>query len=636
MGWRGARRWGLAAVLLGGMCAIGVDATSIARLPPSPSKRSRANDTPVVDHAPGGGPDGGSIDSVAIVATTPSTVFVSTRGGGVYASADHGATWRPADRGLPDNSSCDLVADPVSASTLYAACVDGLFKTTTRGTLWRQLDIDWPLRPFIAPSDPRLVYQPPAFWNMVRSVDGGRRWREFGPPPEPLRCAGAFAVDPFDGSRLYCAGPRGLRTSADGGVTWAILPGLPVDAVIAAFAADPAHPGVLLAAASDGRMFRSTTRGKSWGRAADAPDQRGFHDLRFVGRTGRVVFARQHSRLFRSIDGGGIWAQVPPGWDGDAMFAFAVDPADHDTVFVGTLQGMLVTTDGGVTWTARNQGLTRAATHVTMRGGATSTLVASVGRELFASRNDGASWTRLASGGDVGGPSDSHGDGSPAPAAMSRVRPVAGGGFSYWSDIAGRWLDAAPLPYGLPPRAVAEAGTSGSVFASSGSGIAVKPGSKAVWKSDDTGQTWRLVASPAVYIGADCCGLLVDPNDPDTVFAIIGNVGIGGGGDQVMRTTDGGLTWTDVRLPGLSVAFSSIPTSPTTFVAALYGGGLVVSTNRGDRWSSMRNGLPEASEVTSVVADPRRLTTLFAGTASRGVYRSLDGGKTWRPTGRVD
>ena len=47
------------------------------------------------------------------------------------------------------------------------------------------------------------------------------------------------------------------------------------------------------------------------------------------------------------------------------------------------------------------------------------------------------------------------------------------------------------------------------------------------------------------------------------------------------------------------------------------------------------DGLPRNVEITNIVADARRPTHLFAGTAGRGVFRSVDAGDTWRPTGAV-
>jgi hypothetical protein len=149
MRWSTAARVGSATLLAAGFAGLSLEGYSRSRLPPLPSTRSRVNDTPVRDHLAGGGPYGGRVTSLAVARTQPATAYVSLMGGGVYRSTDRGGTWLPADRGLPANVGCELVADPTDAGTLYAARDDGLFKTVDGGGAWRQLDVDNPNAPVI-------------------------------------------------------------------------------------------------------------------------------------------------------------------------------------------------------------------------------------------------------------------------------------------------------------------------------------------------------------------------------------------------------------------------------------------------------------------------------------------------------
>jgi photosystem II stability/assembly factor-like uncharacterized protein len=85
----------------------------------------------------------------------------------------------------------------------------------------------------------------------------------------------------------------------------------------------------------------------------------------------------------------------------------------------------------------------------------------------------------------------------------------------------------------------------------------------------------------------------------------------------------------------MTSVFITVPTVPTTLVAQTMSGALKWSTDRGDTWTEVEVGLPPGVDMTSLAVDSRRPTVLFAGTTMRGVYRSHDAGRTWRPTGRT-
>jgi photosystem II stability/assembly factor-like uncharacterized protein len=112
-------------------------------------------------------------------------------------------------------------------------------------------------------------------------------------------------------------------------------------------------------------------------------------------------------------------------------------------------------------------------------------------------------------------------------------------------------------------------------------------------------------------------------------------VGIGGGGDVIRTTIDGGATWNPMEIRSLVFAPALLATRPTTLITQAYDTSnysryvLQVSTDRGEHWTRVGKGLPNDTSVSTIVADPARQSVLFAGTRGRGVYRSLDGGVTW-------
>jgi photosystem II stability/assembly factor-like uncharacterized protein len=590
------------AVFLIVLAGVGLSATSIARRPPEPSTTSRATDTPVVDHIPGGGPDGGTVSSLAVLGTRPVTLFAALENGGVFISSNAGLTWTPADRGLPADWSCDLVAAR-DASAVYAACGDGLFKTTNNGGLWRQLDIDNAVAPVIAPSVSSVLYEPPA-WGVVLSRDGGRRWEHLH-GSIPLGCYWAFAIDPLDPFTLFCSDEQWAQISRDAGATWRPLTRGPrPDANISSLAIDPSNAQTIVAGTSDGRTFRTTDRGAVWYRVADGPATGAIEALQFVDGSSGVLFGTQGSSIIRTLDAGDHWEVIPSAGADGLSQAFAVDPFSPSTIYAGTRRGVMVTTDLGKHWELRRRGITRSSVSVEIQDGTPSTIFAKAIDETFVSRDGGDTWARA--------------DLQIDPPATTAIR-----------------LPSNRTPSGIVTTArdprIAYAATTDSSLGPIG------PLAHEIWRTLDGGENWQLVDQPNERHG-QCCTLLADPNDVDTVYAIINAVGLDGG-NVVRRTSDGGLTWTDLPVQGLIYAMAVAPTVPTTLLIQAYDVtqrsryAFLKSTDRGDHWIRAGAGLPDNVEITNIAAESRRPAHLFVGTHGRGVFRSVDAGISWLPAG---
>ena len=91
------------------------------------------------------GPEGGSIQALAIDPQESRTVYAVT-GGGIYKSTDGAANWRrvyPA--ATSDGTGCSpvsvLAIDPQNTNTLYAGTGGGVFKSTDGGQSWNATDL---------------------------------------------------------------------------------------------------------------------------------------------------------------------------------------------------------------------------------------------------------------------------------------------------------------------------------------------------------------------------------------------------------------------------------------------------------------------------------------------------------------
>src|SRR5262245_3779016 len=70
------------------------------------------------------------------------------------------------------------------------------------------------------------------------------------------------------------------------------------------------------------------------------------------------------------------------------------------------------------------------------------------------------------------------------------------------------------------------------------------------------------------------------------------------------------------------------PQTPTTVFAGTAGGGVFRSLDGGTSWAAMNVGLTDTS-VPVLAIDPQTTSIVYAGTAQSGVFRSTDGGATW-------
>jgi hypothetical protein len=367
---------------------------------------------------------------------------------------------------------------------------------------------------------------------------------------------------------------------------------------------------------------------------------------------------------------------LPSAWPDESVL-FAVDPFTASTVYVGTAHGVMVTTDGGEHWDTRTRGITRATTSVVFHDGPTRALYATTGRQVFTSLDKGASWTALAADAGVAldgvsiGSDGDHGVLASTSTGVMRLRrgqrlwtpdvTAAGavrrpmgvasgrvprilttttGEFSFSVDGGSQWRTGR-MPTDVAPGAIAVAAGGRGIYAATGGILGGLLGHNGIWRSLDDTATWQRVDLPGHGTVANCCGLLADPHDPDTVYSLLSGMAIGGGGIEVGKTADGGVTW--VMLPGLSFveSFDVVPTTPTTLLARVvdHGGtggyALMRSTDGGDHWTRAGEGLPESVLTTGITSDPRRPAVIFAGTYGRGVFRSDDAGATWGPTGVV-
>src|SRR5947207_8153687 len=132
--------------------------------------------------------------------------------------------------------------------------------------------------------------------------------------------------------------------------------------------------------------------------------------------------------------------------------------------------------------------------------------------------------------------------------------------------------------------------------------IYVGAATSGVWKTENNGTTWFPIfdAEPNLSVG----DIAIAPSNPDVVW-------VGTGEANQRQSTS-------------------------------YGGGVFKSTDAGKTWTSM--GLLDSGTIGRIVIDPRNPEVVYVAVAGdlfkshveRGLYKTIDGGRTWIKSKFVD
>jgi photosystem II stability/assembly factor-like uncharacterized protein len=175
-----------------------------------------------------------------------------------------------------------------------------------------------------------------------------------------------------------------------------------------------------------------------------------------------------------------------------------------------------------------------------------------------------------------------------------------------------------------------------------------------VWKSTDAGKTW-LPVSDGFFRTGSVGSIAVAPSDPNTVYVGMGEGCIRGNvshGDGVWKSSDAGRTWKHAGLP-LSRHIPRIrvhPKNPDIAWAAVLGAifnpseerGVYKTTDGGKSWRKVlyRNNRAGAVDLALDPSNPdvlyaalwdvkRTPWSLESGGPGSGLFKSTDGGETW-------
>ncbi|MGD8895334.1 MAG: hypothetical protein PVJ73_04790 [Acidobacteriota bacterium] len=383
---------------------------------------------------------------------------------------------------------------------------------------------------------------------------------------------------------------------------------------VRSLAAHPGAPHIVYLGTASGVLYRSEDSGRTWKRLEPGFPLHGtsLDDLA-VAPDGTVYVGYWALRgggggVARSDDGGRTFI-VLPGIAGQAVKALALAPSDPETVIAGTLAGVFRSQNGGRSWrriSAQDHPELRNVNSIAIDPADPDTVYVGTWHLPWKTTDGGRTWRSIHSG--------IINDSDIMTLTFDRRSPrtlyaTACSGIYRTKNAAGRWTKVRGIPNSSRrTRAFAQHPQApDTLFAGTTEGL---------WTTEDGGASWTLRTSRQLVVNA----LLTQPD---------GSLLVGTDGAGVLRSTDGGRTWTDSNR-GFSERFVS------RVLFAPIGGRVVVGVT-GDRshggvfsapapegpWTRLAPGLEGREVLTIALAGD----TVLAGTDD-GVYRSQ--GQAWR------
>lgn len=654
------------------------------------------------------GPHRGGWAMMAVgVPQQPNTYYFAAAGGGVWKTGDSGQTWKAVGDSLPASVGALAVA-PNAPDTIYAgtgqvttrydiAAGAGVFKSSDGGVHWQSVGLELTKHIGRVWVDPRsadtvlVAALGHAFGanperGVFRTIDGGKTWQRTLFVSENTGAVD-LAADPQNPDIVFASvwqmrqqpwlsyftpdigEESGIWKSSDGGQHWQRLVGggWPAHA-LGRIGLTAAHlPNgdtrlyAIVDAESDGGLWRSDDGGTTWTLAnADSELVNGYFSRVTVDPRDADVVWTGGRGIHRCAERGSKCDIVKGAPGGDDYHFVWINPQDPQRMVTAADQGVVVSVNGGASWSSWYNQPTGQFYHVAADNRSPYWIYSGQqdsGTVGIASRSDYGAIT-FRDWHPVG--ADERDYDIPDPVDPDIVYGSGlGGRLSRWDARTGEVANIAPWPiasYGKRP-------TDYRVHYTWITPIAVSQqapyplylGAQWLYRSTDRGMHWEVISpdmSAKSKAGKDCEGDLDRSRARECGYGVIFSIGVsprdndeiwlGTDDGAVKLTRDAGKSWNDVT-PKMLPAWAKVATvdvsalQPGTAYVAVdnhrqddFAPHAFVTRDYGASWSDIATGLPSGHFVSVLRADTRQKGLLFAGTDA-GVHVSFDDGAHWQP-----
>ncbi|HEV3229438.1 MAG TPA: YCF48-related protein [Solirubrobacteraceae bacterium] len=474
-------------------------------------------------------------EDVHFTTATSGLVFLTTGAAqgssSAYFTTDGGVSWKPVGNVDSGTVTRMYFLDPLNG---YATGPNTLLRTTDGGNTWKSMAAGANnTLTSIRCSDPSTCLLTVAAGDkLLRTTDGGATVNQITPSSSPLHGV-AFATS----SRVVAVGDNGTTVvSNDGGVNYSAVSG---DIGGQYFRLRLGANGIVLAAGAKGQVARSDDGGATW-HALSTASSVDLRDVAFSSPT--VGYALGSTGTLQTTANGGVsWTALDPGPGGPAN---ALVTAGSNVLLIGP-QGVRVAPAGGRFTPVTAKLVKNAPLNDAQAIG--STVFAFSSKAILVSPDGGGTWSAIK---------------PPATKRKGHRHPVTIHDISFTSAANGFVLDTASRVWstqnaGRRWTEITSTGTSdalGIAFSDPSSGfislsaVGAATGEAAVLHTSDAGHTWRpqLISSGLVTTGGvlaaspvDAYALVVVPGSTPTSGRALFFTHSGGDAGQPSQLTIG-------------------------------------------------------------------------------------------------
>jgi photosystem II stability/assembly factor-like uncharacterized protein len=512
-----------------------------------------------------------------------------------------------------------------------------MWKSTNGGTEFFAINSNfgnlYPRRIGISPHDENLVYVGCSRYlgspgTLYRSTNAGSSWTNLQTFVTNQLSINGLVFDPLNSARIWISGyggsgpnVSGVWRSTDGGNTWSRTVSGMNSTEISALVGDPSNPNTLYSGTNDGstkRIYKSTNSGTTWTTVYSTTLS--VQGMAIEASTSSI-YAITSGGVLKSTNGGISWQLKQTSMFDLYGLSILVDKSQAGVVYAGTLASFYRTSNGGDAWEERTRGIEKVTTtDASISGSEIVTVQASDEVSLLnRSLDNGATWNVINSDaldGEFRGITIARGN-------LNNQVLLAGGAILAAiqrriirsSDAGLTWTAVLAVP-GFSDRYVREI-----EFDPSDNNIAFAVtdrktgiGNMVIYKSTDAGITW----GSGVYSGQDAYCLEINPSSSQTVYA--------GGQFGVVKSTNGGSSWTQTSLTTTTYSLALDKNSPQVVYAGTQSGAYK-TTNSGTTWQLL-SGSP-SQKIDWLVVNPAPPSIIYGLVNGQLVYKSVDAGTTW-------